>query len=54
MGTAKVTSKEYFRTLSIVHMALFMDPVVFGLMVSLLIFKDLNLNKQDELYPVLL
>lgn len=38
METIKQTSKEYFKTLSIVHLALTIGLVLFGLVVSFLIF----------------
>lgn len=54
MQTIKQTSKEYFKTMSIVHLALVMGAVFFAVIASILSFLNNTPNTQDELYKVLL
>ena len=49
METNGQTSKEYFRTLSIIHLALVIGLVLFGPIVSYLILSNTMLNKTADL-----
>lgn len=54
METSKQTTKEYFKTLSVVHIALIIGIVFFGLITSILIISGKNSNGQeDEIFEIL-
>lgn len=50
MQTIKQTSKEYFRALTIVHIALVLGAIFFGIIITALTFQNITSNEQDEIY----
>jgi len=50
MEIIKQTSKEYFKTLSIIHFALVIAPVFFVIIILILFFQNTNLNQPDEFF----
>lgn len=54
MGTTEQTSKEYFKTLSILHLALTIGVLFFGLIVSFLILTGTMSNDRTDLDSILM